>query len=170
MITRPEFDRWIEILETAELSQTTGQLKQLARVVTPEGVLDGTPEYCCLGVYCEMIKGYEWNAQRYSFFAADAPDGTPTEEQWNTGLAPKWEINDNTQRCLTLLNDGGWINANVGVPMSQTESGVEATRVRPHSFREIAAFLRHKGYEWIIREHAPEDSATFTDLPRGFEL
>jgi hypothetical protein len=144
MITREEFDRWIDELENGHHLQT-------------HGTLSDEYGYCCLGVYCEKVKGYPFNPNTLEF-AFERPSGTWAR---SAALAPNWDMDSTKQGILTLLNDGG---SNGG---SEAGGGY---KVRPHSFREIAAFLRHKGYEWLTSPRAATVADELVDLPEGFEL
>jgi hypothetical protein len=121
---------WVEALRSGEYEQGQGMLcKMLA---------DGTEEYCCLGVLCEVAIAQGVNVRKAdpdfdpgtSFLAASYGEDCP-----NTGTLPiEVQIWARLEEEDPKLGFYSAINYNDGYNSSQDE-------VRPHTFDEIAELI-----------------------------
>jgi len=97
-LTKEQKTKWVEALRSGEYQQG------LHRLRTPDSVRNFS--YCCLGVLCEVVP--EVKSKITSIFML-------------TGAGADIAIDDNTQRLLANMNDGGtpfsgiadWIENNI---------------------------------------------------------
>lgn len=119
-VTQEEFDKWIGHLREPDMKQVKGTLR---------AEREGGVGYCCLGVWCEKVKGYEHDGGEV--FKTQVPDDVAGAEfgwagEWeSTGIAPHWDMPPSKQRELATMNDNG------------------------RTFGQIADFLENKGLDWL---------------------
>lgn len=135
-LTEEQFNKWIEELESGEHDQCTGSLRENIEERTnytadPRRAVG----YCCLGLAAEKVLGWTYRSAGM-FEYTDSESGL---KQTTCGVLPDHVINQEVQRALATMNDGGDVmDANGNLETS-----------RSHTFAEIAETLREKGLAWL---------------------
>jgi hypothetical protein len=91
--------------------------------------------FCCLGVYLDVNGPGQWNdANDYEYGMNDAADFEYLEADWTEYVQREEGITKAQHDHLTRMNDG-WAEYDTN------GSPVEATRIRKHTFAEIADWI-----------------------------
>lgn len=123
---------WVKALRSGQFPQGSG------RLAYQDNVGDGTVEYCCLGVACEVANVTWWKpifGGSFHLFTIEGNEGIPTDD-----VLAKFGLDEHQATVLASVNDSEGLSFSEIADLIEKDPkfGIVPQVVSEHSWRQLA--------------------------------